>query len=424
MAHDDPEWDDIFSSQPGADSGGTRAAAQSSEMPPPSRHAAREQERRARSPRASREPAERKPRRRRRWLGPVIALMVILGLGAGSVAFVWLNFEDQIRKVMGWEIPPEDYTGAGSGEATVIINDGDTGDVIAQSLVDADVVASYEAFYALLLDQDPPAQFYPGYYILAQKMSSQAALDALLDPANRVENTALIKEGTALPGTFEILSAATSIPVADFEAAAADPTAYGAAPEAVNLEGYLFPARYTFSPDVTAESVLQILVDRTFQSLDAAGVAPEDRFRVLTIAALIQREAGSNPDDFYKVSRVIQNRLDEGMLLQFDSTAHYGYVWKYGEREEGGVFSTEAELTDDNPYNTYVHTGLPIGPIAASGDLAMEAAVSPAAGEWLYFVTVNLDTGETKFTNTLAEHNAAVRELQQWCRTSQSPNCG
>src|SRR5690606_6355645 len=114
--------------------------------------------------------------------------------------------------------------------------------------------------------------------------------------------------------------------------------------DAPNIEGYLFPATYTFDPGVDAKTVLQVLVNRTFQSLDAAGVAPEDRAGILTIASLIQREAGVNRDDFYKVSRVIQNRLDKGMQLQFDSTSHYGYVWAHGDREDGGgVFSSKAE---------------------------------------------------------------------------------
>ena len=144
---------------------------------------------------------------------------------------------------------------------------------------------------------------------------------------------------------------------------------------------------------------------------------------MLTIASLIQREAGSQAEDFFKVSRVIQNRLDQGMLLQFDSTSHYGYAWAHGQRLDGGVFSNSEELNDPNPYNTYVHAGLPIGPIGAAGDLAIDAAVNPVDGAWLYFVAVNLDTGETKFSETLAEHNAAVREMQQWCRATQSPNC-
>ena len=66
---------------------------------------------------------------------------------------------------------------------------------------------------------------------------------------------------------------------------------------------------------------------------------------------------------------------------------------------------------------------LPIGPIGAAGDLAIDAALHPADGPWFYFVPVNLDTGETVFSVTLAEHNAAVRQLQEWCRATKSPNC-
>lgn len=361
------------------------------------------------------------PRRRRRWLGWLIALVVILGLGAGSVGFVWMNFEDQVRKVMGWEIPPEDYTGSGTGETSIVIKDGDNGEDITRSLLEAGVIKSFDAFYALLLKENP--SFYPGNYVLAEKMSARAALDALLDPASRVELTALVIEGKSTWDIYEILSAATEIPVADFEAAAADPASFGLPPEATSLEGYLFPARYTFQPGMDAHAVLQVMVDRMRSSLDAAGVASTDQHRVLTIASLIQREAGANLEDFAKVSRVIQNRLDAGERLQFDSTAHFGWQWRHGEREEGSVFSTSAELKDDNPYNTYVHTGLPPGPIGAPGDDAISAALNPTPGDWFYFVTVNLDTGETVFSVTGAEHNAAVKQMQNWCQTSKSPNC-
>ncbi|PWB96739.1 endolytic transglycosylase MltG [Homoserinimonas hongtaonis] len=363
-----------------------------------------------------------RPPSRRKWLGWLIAVVVILGLGAGSVGFVWLNFEDQVRKVMGWEIPPEDYTGAGTGETSIVIKDGDNGEDITRSLLEAGVIKSFDAFYALLLKENP--SFYPGNYVLAEKMSARAALDALLDPANRVELTALVVEGKSSWDIYETLSAATEIPVADFEAAAADLASFGLPPEATSLEGYLFPARYTFQPGMDAHSVLQTMVDRMRASLTAAGVAPADEHRVLTIASLIQREAGSSLEDFAKVSRVIQNRIDTGMKLQFDSTAHYGWQWAHGEREESSVFSTSAELKDDNPYNTYVHTGLPPGPIGAPGDDAIAAALNPAPGDWVYFVTVNLDTGETVFSVTGDQHNAAVKQLQNWCKTTKSPNCG
>ncbi|WP_168627321.1 endolytic transglycosylase MltG [Cryobacterium sp. BB307] len=420
---DEPNWDDIFTTQP-------QAAAEQPTEPAdgdglPTRRSAR-REPTARRPRRSERQdrvRDRGPRKRRRWIPWLISIVVVLGLGAGATAVVWANYEDQIRKVLGWELPPADFEGSGTGEATIVINSGDNGAAVARALLEANVIASFDAFYDLLL-ADPNVQFFPGFYVLKEQMSAQAALDALQDPANRVENTALIQEGKSKDQAFEILSAATEIPIEEFQAEAEDLASFGIPAEAPSIEGYLFPATYTFDPGVTARSVLERLVNRTFESLDAAGVAPEDRHRVLTIASLIQREAGSKAEDFYKVSRVVQNRVKSGMLLQFDSTSHYGYAWAHGERLDGGVFSNTEELTDDNPYNTYVHAGLPIGPIGAAGDLAIRAALEPADGAWLYFVTVNLETGETVFSDTLSQHNAAVKQLQQWCRDTRSPTCG
>ncbi|MHA6668053.1 endolytic transglycosylase MltG [Homoserinimonas sp. A447] len=363
-----------------------------------------------------------KKRRGRGWIIALSIVVVLLGGTAVATSWAWANYEDQIRKVMGWELPI-DYEGPGHGEATVVIKSGDGGQEISAALTEAGVTRTSEAFYTLLLAQDPQVVFFPGHYQLKQEMSAKAALAALQDPANKIEASVLIKEGWSVDQTIDALIEGTGLAREDYEAAVADPAAYGVPAEAPSLEGYLFPARYTFDPGVDTASVINTLVARTFQSLDAAGVAAEDRHRVLTIASLIQREAGSNPDDFYKVSRVIQNRVDQGMLLQFDSTSHYGYAWKHGERLESSVFTSKEELADDNPYNTYKHSGLPIGPIGAAGDQAIEAAMNPVAGDWLYFVTVNLETGETKFTNTNAQHNAAVEELRKWCRETQSPNC-
>ena len=102
-----------------------------------------------------------------------------------------------------------------------------------------------------------------------------------------------------------------------------------------------------------------------------------------------------------------------------DSTAQYGY----GEMHDGTVSSSGEALADDNPWNTYVHTGLPIGPIANPGDVAIDAAMHPADGDWLYFVTVNLDTGETVFTSNVADHNRAVAQWQAWCTDNPDAGC-
>jgi len=153
------------------------------------------------------------------------------------------------------------------------------------------------------------------------------------------------------------------------------------------------------------------------ESLDAAGVPAEDAQRVLTIASIIQREGLTA--DFPKVSRVIQNRLDIDMKLQMDSTAQYGY----GSLHEGVVSSSAEALEDDNAWNTYVREGLPAGPIANPGDKAIDAAMHPAEGPWLYFVTWNMDTGETIFSATYEEHQAGIDQWHAWCDANDNRGC-
>jgi UPF0755 protein len=147
-----------------------------------------------------------------------------------------------------------------------------------------------------------------------------------------------------------------------------------------------------------------------YQSLDAAGVPVENRYRTVVFASLVQREARV-ADDFPKVARVFQNRLDQGWRLQSDATVAYGT----GATDR--VTTTDAERNDaSNIYNTYQRDGLPPAPISNPGDVAIQAVLQPADGTWLYFVTVNLETGETVYSTTDAEHNAAVAQWQAWMR--------
>lgn len=320
-------------------------------------------------------------------------------------------FEPQIRKVLGWELPI-DYESTGNGEeALVVIKSGDIGSDVAKTLFDAGVTMTSEAFYKLLLATDPAPTFQPGTYALEKEMSAKSALALLQDPASRVVSKVSLPEGRTLSSMLNRLAEGTGIDIEEFKTASTDLASFGIPAEAPSMEGYLFPATYTFDPGISAHDVLQIMVDRMFQSLDAAGVAPEDRHRVLTMAALVQYEGGTT-EDFYKVSRVFANRIADGMLLQSDATVRYG---------AGGdsIFTTGAERADaSNPYNTYVHPGLPIGPICAPGDAAIDAALHPVEGTWRYFVLINGDTGESKFTTTLAEHNAAVKEWQAWLKAN------
>jgi UPF0755 protein len=403
----EPSWDEIFDP-----SGATSTPAKPTPVGPATRREIREREVQGAPP-----PNPPKKKRRRRLLLLWI-LLIVVGLVAAAGATGWVLFEDRIRAVLGWE-EPDDYIGSGNGtEVDVTIVSGQIGEDVAQTLTDVGVTKTFDAFYDLLLSLDEQPVFVPGTYVLQEEMSAESALDALLDEDNRQVNSVAIREGLTIPAYVELLSAGTGMPTAEFEAALVDPASYGIPAEAPNFEGYLFPANYQFDPGVTARDIIQTLVDRTFESLDSAGVPVADRHRVLTLASLIQREARL-PDDFYKVSRVIQNRLTEGMRLEFDSTAHYG-----AGGASGSVFTTDEERAAVNDYNTYVIPGLPIGPIAGAGDQAIDAAMHPVDGPWLFFVTVNLDTGETVFTTTISEHEAAVEQLRQWCRDSDSASCG
>lgn len=360
----------------------------------------------------------KKPSKRRRrargWIALAIVVALLGGIGAGGV-WVWNTYGDKVRSFMGWEEPADYATGLANGEALLTIASGDTGMTISTKLYQAGVTKTSSVFYNMLVKSQQNPNFQPGVYKLQKQMTAAAALAAIQDPANRQQNTALIREGLTVSQIAQALSDDLTIPLADVQAAVKTPSDYGVSAD--SLEGWLFPATYTFDPGTTATQAVKAMVDRTKQSLQQAGVAASDQQRILTIASIIQREARQSAD-FYKVSRVIQNRLADGMKLQMDSTAQYGY----GEMHDGSVSSSAAALADNNPWNTYVITGLPKGPISNPGDTAIDAAVHPADGPWLYFVTVNLDTGETVFSTTDAEHEAAVAQWRSWC--AQNPNSG
>ncbi|GAB3154170.1 hypothetical protein GCM10027058_24140 [Microbacterium neimengense] len=364
-------------------------------------------------------PPDKRRRRKGGWIALATVVVLVGGVAAGGL-WVWNTYEDKIRAVLGWEEPTEFEAGQAHGEATITVVSGDAGPQVSQKMFDAGVTRTANSLYSYMIDNNIAFTFQPGTYKLQQEMTSAAALEALGDPANRMEGRVVLPEGLTVDVSLQRISDGAGVSLDDLTAAVADPSAYGVS--ASSLEGWLFPATYTIEPGTSATAIIQMMVDRTIQSLDAAGVPADQRERILTIASIIQREARYEAD-MQKVSRVILNRLDPSNqetfgLLQMDSTAQYGY----GELHAGSVSTSEQAQHDDNPWNTYVHPGLPVGPISNPGDVAIDAAMHPADGPWLYFVTVNLDTGETVFTTTYAEHQKYVKQFQQWC--SEHPDSG
>ncbi|MGO1744913.1 MAG: endolytic transglycosylase MltG [Microbacterium gubbeenense] len=354
-------------------------------------------------------PTTRGPKKRRR--GAIIILLVILALIAALAFGGWWAAKQiggPIGDFFGVNAEPTDYEeGLATGEAVIAIEQGDTGWEVSQKLNEAGVTMTESVFYDMLVSAQQNPEFRPGVYELQQKMTASAALTTLTDPDSRLPGV-VYPEGYTITQIVPIMASVLEVSEDDVNDALADPSDYGV--DADSLEGWLFPAAYDFAPGTDATEAVQQMVDRTRSSLDDAGVQKEDRQRILTEASVIQREAAAE-EDFFKVARVIENRLDDDMKLEMDSTAQYGV----GEVHDGDVFSSAEALADDNAWNTYAHTGLPVGPISNPGDLAIEAAMNPADGDWLFFATVNLSTGETRFAETLAEHEENVALLDAWC---------
>ncbi|WP_295838861.1 endolytic transglycosylase MltG [uncultured Microbacterium sp.] len=369
------------------------------------------------------ETAPRAPRGRRRlggWIAFAVVVLLFGGIAGGGVA-LWNTYGDRIQAFLGNGEPLDYEAGLATGEARVTIVSGDTGQSVSPKMFEAGVTKASNSLYKYMVDNAVGFTFQPGVYKLQQQMTSAAVLDALRNPANRLDYSVQLREGLTLKQSLELISEQLSIPRADLDAAVADPSRYGVT--ASTLEGWIFPATYDFDEGVTATDVISRMVQRTVQSLDSAGVPVEDRERILTIASIIEREARSS-EDFYKVSRVIENRLQPDNvethgLLQMDSTAQYGA----DELDAGSSSSSENALTSDNPYNTYKYPGLPVGPIANAGDRAIDAAMNPVDGTWYYFTTVNLETGETVFSTTYDDQLKAVEQFRAWCRENPDGGC-
>jgi UPF0755 protein len=361
---------------------------------------------------ASRAPREPREPRRKRRRGPLVAgiviVAIVVGGGVSAYAFAAPKIQQVIAAVSGHD-EPDDYTGSGTSKVTITIKQGDIGEDVAKTLQRSGVVKDSKVFYKLLL-ASPDVQFQPGSYSLKKQMSSKTALAALQDTKNRVQASIVIPEGTALKDIEAGMVSKAGLSEAEVSAAAKDLAAYGLPANATTLEGWLFPATYPINPGWTATQYFKSMVDTMKQHLAAAGVAAADQEHVIVFASLVQKEAGLAAD-YPKVARVFQNRLDKGMKLQSDATV------AYGTGNTHTVTTTDAERADaGNAYNTYVHDGLPPAPISNPGDIAINAVTKMATGNWEYFVTVNLETGETVFSDTYAQHLVAVKQFQAWLR--------
>lgn len=301
----------------------------------------------------------------------------------------------------GGETPATSSASAGA-PVTVTVPDGATGSDVATILERAGVTSRRD-FYQLAVSDSRSTSIRPGQYQLATGMSAAAALEALLDPHARVSKTLEVRAGTPARDLVEDLAAATGASAQD---AAAALRLNGGVSE---LDGGLGVAVYDILPGDTAASVVKKMWAAGAQVRDRAAALAStgghSAGELLTIASLLQAEA--LPGDWGKAARVIENRLEAGMRLQLDSTAAYAAGVKR-------LDLTADELKTPSPYNTYVTDGLPAGAIGQVTEAALEAAAAPEPGSWLYWVTVNPDTGETRFSTSYEEFLKDKSAYRDW----------
>jgi UPF0755 protein len=378
--------------------------------------------------RAERIRAERSSRRRRNAGMAALAVFIVVVIAA---VFLGSKLWHSVFGSAG------DYSGSGKNDLVIQIRAGDSTTAIGQTLHDHQVVATVRAFVDAAHGKSSMSSIQPGFYKMRTEIPAADAVKRLADPANRVGKLVIpegrqlddvqdIKTNAVTEGVFSLISRATCVQLDDErhcvavpdlrqQAGNADPASLAVPDWAMKqvaamggdhrrIEGLIAPGTWDIDPSAPPRDILATLIgasaaqygqDGLVNTSEALGMSP---YQILTVASLVQRE--SKPADFPKVARVIYNRLHVRQKLEFDSTVNYPL-----DRIE--VATSDADRASNTPWNTYVAEGLPATPICSPGGPALDAAERPEPGDWLYFVTVDMN-GTTLFTKDYQEHLANI----------------
>ncbi|HEV2885823.1 MAG TPA: endolytic transglycosylase MltG [Jatrophihabitans sp.] len=304
-----------------------------------------------------------------------------------------------------------DYSGSGQGFTRVKVSPGEGASDVAEAMVKAGVVKSVRAFINAAENSGRASDIQAGVYRVPLRASGAAAMAAILDPANRLVAQVTIPEGFTEKQVLSLLAGKTGLPVADLRAAAGKISNLGL-PEGLSpktAEGFLFPSTYEFDPDQSADEVVQQLAGQfgaEYRKLGFAAAAKAQRltpYQALIIASLVESEA-KFAEDRPKVARVSLNRMAKHTPIGIDAANRYGVALT-------GKDPNSVTYTENSPYNVRTRLGLPPTPVSNPGEASLQAAIHPAAGDWLYYVVADA-AGHHIFTADEDAWSAAVAKCK------------
>lgn len=329
-----------------------------------------------------------------------VLLLSFLALLGGGVAMAWWVYRDAQRELdTPLALPESPFrldVPSGTGLRT-----------LARDLADAGIIDNPWYLVAYARHAGLAHRIQAGEYQLTADMTPRSLLEHLVR-GDVIRYSLTLVEGW----TFrQVLAAITASPALKLEWVHRGPEEIMAAlgEPGLHPEGLFFPDTYHYTRGTTDIELLKRARRRMDEVLDRLwaarqpGLPFEDPYRALVMASIIEKETGA-AHERRTIAGVFARRLELGMRLQTDPTVIYGL----GERFDGNL--RRADLRTDHPYNTYTRNGLPPTPIGMPGAASIEAALDPAPGKELYFVSKG--DGTHHFSATLEEHNRAVARYQ------------
>ena len=361
-----------------------------------------------RPPHSRREMRRRRERRKHRKQIMIVIIALAVVLATSCVVILVGGLRHGAPRIVATKEVAPDYPGPGGQPLEFTVESGQGADQVGANLVKAGVVKSTAAFLHAITSTQSESRLLPGVFDLRLRMKASDVV-AILTDSSKAGGFLQVRAGERVRDVVARAAQLSGVPQSEFDTLI-QAKGEGILPQEAqgNFEGWLQPGEYDVRKAGSAKAILSNLVSKRIEHLDQLGVpGGQDRQTILNTASITEAEV--NKSEYYsKVARVIENRLAKGMPLGMDSTVAYS-------NNVSALKLTDAMLKNaDDPYNTRVHPGLPPGPIGSPGDEAIQAVMHPESGDWLYFVTVNMDTGETRFSDNPDQFNRDVKEYKAW----------